>query len=319
MIGAFKHGKLTVGTDFLHDFYLLNSVNEYDKEHQYTMSAYSLWHEPFAKKFAFNVGAREAYLNNADYNSNAFVTSMALLWHPSICSSVYLRRAGNYRFPKAEENAVVAPGITHLKTQTGASYDIGYKYRVSRYHVGIDLYYMRLKNEIVFDPTQTASQPFGMNRNLAPTDHKGFNLSGTYVVDSYLSLGGQYSYVDALFTSGSFKGKRIPFVSANTFNLSTTISFKQHWSLFLESLFSGKKYAAGDDENIGNGIPSYFVFNASVGYHYKRIDLRFRVNNILNCYYNSYASFVTSDGSSIEYFYPAPGRTFMLTMSINLW
>jgi iron complex outermembrane receptor protein len=319
MIGTYKHGTLTVGGDVQHDFYDLDSVSDYDKEHQYMLSAYSLWHEPFAKKFAYNIGARVAHMGNGGYHPSAFVTSLALLWHPNQDSSVYVRRAGNYRFPKAEENAELEPGITHLKTQTGASYDVGYKYLTQRYHAGIDLYYMRLRNEIVFDPIQTAQRPFGENRNLPPTNRKGINLSATYNVDSYLSLGGQYSYIDAVFRSGQDKGKRIPFVAADTFHLSSTLTFAPHWSLFAESIFMGKRYAASDDANVGKGIPSYVIFNASIGWHYQKVHMRLRVNNILNRYYNSYASMVTFNNVSTEYYYPAAGRTFMLTTSVDLW
>ena len=300
-------------------FYVLDAVSDYDKEHQATMSVFSLWHEPFAKNFAFNVGARAAHLINDSYDSSAFVTSQALLWHPNQDSSIYVRRAGNYRFPKAEENAQVPTGISHLKTQTGASYDAGYKYRTQRYHAGIDLYYMRLRNEIVFDPTQTATQPFGVNRNLAPTNRKGVDLSGLYNVNKYFNFGAQYSYVDAVFRSGNFKGKRIPFVAANTFYLSSTVTIAPHWSLFAESVFTGKRFASGDDTNVGKGIPSYVIFNSSICYHNRRVDVNLRVNNILNRYYNSYASLITVGNTATEYFYPAVGRTFMLTTSLNLW
>ncbi len=319
MIGTYALGTLTVGSDFSHDFYVLNSVSDYDKAHQYTMSAYSLWHEPFAQEFALNVGSRVAYLGGNGYPSPAWVTSLALLWQPNSNGSVYVRRAGNYRFPKADENAVLAPGVSHLKTQTGASYDIGYKYAAADYHASIDLYYMAIQNEIVFDPTQTATQPFGFNRNLSPTHHQGLDVSAGYEFNSVLRLDAQYSYVDAIFSSGDYAGKQVPFVSANKFHLSALVKFASQWSLFAESIVTGKKFASGDDSNSAAGIPAYVIFNSSVGYHNKRFSVRLRVNNIFNCYYNAYASLITYDDTSTEYVYPAPGRVFMLTTSVNLW
>lgn len=319
LIGTYQHGTLTVGANLQHDYYDLDAVSDNDKEHQYILSTYALWHQNFAKNFAYNIGARAAHMSNTDDHASAVVSLLALLWHPNQDSTLYLRRSGNYRFPKAEENVVVAPGISHLKTQTGASYDMGYKYMTRRYHAGVDVYYMRLRNEIVFDPLQTAQRPFGENQNLAPTDRKGMNLTAQYNISNYLSLGGQYSYVDAEFRSGPDRGKQIPFVAANTFHLSSTFTFLPHWSLFAESVFMGKRFAASDDANVGKGIPSYVIFNASIGWHYQKVQMRLRVDNILNRYYNAYASMVSSGGVSTEFFYPAPGRTFLLTTSVDLW
>ncbi|PHQ81198.1 MAG: hypothetical protein COB66_02935 [Coxiella sp. (in: Bacteria)] len=324
--GDLGSAKLTFGNNFSHDNYRLDAVsnNDQDNESQYDMGLYSLWKQALGKSVTFDFGARVAHFINdstagsTDFSGSAFVTSQALSWHVNKNSALYVRRSGNYRFPKAEENAYRQAGVNHLRTQTGSSYDLGYKYITDRFHADINVYYMRLKNEIVLDPTKTETQPFGFNRNLAPTDRKGVNLGASYTLNPHLTVGGQYSFTDAVFRSGNFKGKKIPFVAENTFHLSSTINVEEHWTLFMESIFTGHRYASGDDANAGTGIPAFVVFNSSIGFHYKRADLVFRVNNIFNKYYNSYASAITVGSTTTEYYYPADGRNYMLTLNLNL-
>jgi len=108
-------------------------------------------------------------------------------------------------------------------------------------------------------------------------------------------------------------------VASNTFDLAMTLDFLRHWTLYLDSLYTGHRYASGDDANQGYGIPAYIIFNGSVTFQYKRLNLVLRVNNLFNKYYNAYASLITYNNTSTEYYYPAAGRNAMLTASVDLW
>src|SRR5205085_9685425 len=111
----------------------------------------------------------------------------------------YLRRAGNFRFPKADENSFIAPGVTSLRTQRGVSYETGMRFLNDDFEWKLGLYQLNLRDEIAFDPTQTPQTPFGSNENLDPTIRRGITLSGKDNITSKISIGGQYNYVDARF------------------------------------------------------------------------------------------------------------------------
>lgn len=327
VVGTLGHSTVALGSDVTQDHYQFNTTDDDEYEHQVTMSAYSTLQQYLTEQWEYDLGARVAYLNNASndlsggdgFNSNAFVTNESLLFHLNDDDTFYVRRAGNYRFPKAEEEAELALGATYLKTQTGVDYDIGYKNITDRMSSSIDMYYMSLNNEIVFDPFQSPQDPFGFNENLSPTTREGVDVASTYTVNSHVLVGAQYSYVNAVFSSGPYVGKQIPFVAVNRFDVSTTVTFEPHWSIYTEALMTGKRFSSGDDANVGEGIPAYVIFNTSLSHQIGRLTFSFRVNNIGNVLYNDYATLITEDEVSTEYFYPAPGRNFMFTVSVALW
>ena len=319
-----KHSKLTVGASATHDAYQFNSSSVNEDEQQYDLGLYSLWNKSLSQMFSIDLGARAENFENTSQNrtkvpnfgDSAFVTNQAFLWHLNKNSNIYIRRSGNFRFPKTEENAFIPAGVTHLKTQTGSSYDLGYHYVTQRLWSDIALYYLRLNNEIIFDPTKTATQKYGVNRNLAKSSHAGLNASMRYHINPHVSFNAQYSYTNAVFRAGINKGKRIPMVAENTADISTTFRFLTYYTLFLQSQYISHRYASGNDANTAQkGIPGYVLLNSSMQYDYKHIDLVFRINNITNKYYNSYASLI----SGTEYYYPAPGRNYMLTLNLTLW
>ena len=251
------------------------------------------------------------------------ITMILFLYQSKSCcgkyypnATLFVKRSGNYRFPKSEEDATILPGTSHLKTQTGSSYDLGSRWWVTHYRINADLYYMNLNNEIIFNPTPVGAQKFGTNRNLPPTSRDGVNLSIIDKVNEILSLEAQYSYVNAVFRSGQFKGNRIPFVAQNSLQGSASLYLKPHWTVYSEAIFTGERYAAGDDTNKASKIPSLWVFNGAISYHYKKLTASLRLNNIFNVLYNAY---VSTTSTAAEAYYPAPGRNFMLTLGLQLW
>ena len=327
MVGTLGNSTVTLGTDLTQDHYVFTTTGDDDDENEVTMSAYADLAQHLTEQWEYDLGARAAYLNNNSndlaggdgFDSDAFVTSEALLYHFNDDNTLYIRRAGNYRFPKAEEDAELAPGVSYLKTQTGTDYDIGYKNVMNHLNSSIDVYYMSLNNEIVYNPFQSPADPFGYNENLSPTSRTGVDVSANYRFNSYLTLGGQYSYVDAVFNSGPYAGNQSPFVAANTFNITGTVTFEPKWSIYTEALMTGKRFSSGDDANIGEGIPAYIIVNTGISHQIGRLTFSVRVNNVCNVLYNDYATLITEGDSSTEYFYPAPGRNYMFTVSVNLW
>ena len=122
---------------------------------------------------------------------------------------------------------------------------------------------MNLRDEIAFDPTQTPQQPFGANRNLAPTvKERGFTLSEQdRCITSKLSLDGQYNFVAATFQNGSDAGNRIPLVAENIVRAGLNYRIAQDWDLYTEAIHTGNQYADNDDANIAGKIGGYTVYN----------------------------------------------------------
>lgn len=264
------------------------------------------------------VGGRYAHQNSrlqsntiTSNQNHAFISTLGFRWFPLDNTEIYLRRAGSFRFPKADENASIASSAKSLKTQHGISYEAGAHFRRRYDSIRIGIYQLNLQDEIAFDPSQTPMQPFGANKNLDKTIRYGTILTARTQLTNFLALDGQYNFVRARFKNGPNRNKQIPLVSEHIFRAGAHFKFRCLVILF-ESLFTGKQYPANDDANLFP-VGGYTIFNFNLLYHYRNLEASFRINNIFNKGY--FLSTVYQRSRPIkQYFYPAPERNFLLTL-----
>ena len=125
-------------------------------------------------------------------------------------------------------------------------------------------------------------------------------------------VNGQYNFVNARFQNGANVGKRIPLVAENLLRAGADLTLNPNWNIYSEALYTGNQFSDNDNANIAGKIGGYTIFNFNIHYHWENFSAIFRVNNIFNKYYYFYTVFQPSLQS--EFFYPAPGRNFLLTM-----
>ena len=313
---------VTSGIDLEEDHYRLNSPFGTTDNTQQKYGVFALTNFPLAPRWTASLGARGAEQNshlvtfaenNAINRVLATTVGFSYQWNPNL--ALYLRRAGNFRFPKADENALVPAGVTSLKTQRGLSYETGLELITEKYSSRFSLYQLDLRDEIAFDPTQTPQQPFGTNQNLSPTERHGLTVSGENQLTDQLALGGQYNYVNARFQSGINSGNRIPLVSDNIFRANVNYKITAFWNVYSEAIFTGNQFPANDDANVAGKIGGYTIYNMNLRYHQKNLEASFRVNNIFNKFYYFYTTYEPTQ--PLESFYPAPGRNFSLTVTAS--
>lgn len=208
IIGTIGKALTTSGFDIENDNYYLRSVYGVNSDNQQKYGLFTVLNYPLTSRWSLSVGARGAQQNNALQQltqdtsavNRAFASTIGAAFQMNAATKFYLRRAENFRFPKADEEASAPP--TGLKTQRGVSYETGvlvnWKNSVSKFN----LYQLNLRDEIMFDPMQTPQDPFGTNRNLSPTVRQGFSLSEKIPVTQKITLDGQYNYVNARFQNG---------------------------------------------------------------------------------------------------------------------
>jgi iron complex outermembrane recepter protein len=324
LLGDLDNNLITTGIDLENDRYqfLYPGFNTDIKQRQY--SPFTQLVIPLNSSIKFIAGARAAYQNSSGITSNnplnaynkAFITEQSISWRLNRTLRLFISRAGNFRFPKADENGSLPIGVTRLKTQTGTSYETGGEWRQEKTLLKLTLYQLRLKNEIAFDPLQTPTQPFGANVNLDPTLRNGLVLSSQYKFNSRLTLNGQYNYVDAHFIAGSYRGNTIPYVAHNLFSIGADYYFIPQLDGYLEYLYTGQRYASADYGNASGKLGGYSVVNTALNYHAKNWTLSARINNLFNKQYNAFT--VYSPAVMANYFYPASERNFVITVNYSL-
>lgn len=316
-----KIGKVTVrgGIDVQNDNYRLNSLLGDTEDNQQKYGAFALMSYPLYERLTFSAGARGAEqlskLESSSTNNNinrAFATTLGGVYKLAPDARFYLRRAGSFRFPKADENASTAPGSTGLRTQRGVAYETGVEWEQEKSAAKLGLYQLHLRDEITFDPTQTPQDPFGTNRNLSPTIRRGFTLSGKQSLLTKLTVDGQYNYASARFQGSNNAGNRIPLVSETIIRGGINYYLTENWNTYTEGIFTGNQYPANDDANVAGNIGGYTSYNFHLRYLYKTLTASLRVNNVFNKYYYFYTVYQPS--MNTEFFYPAPGRNFTFTL-----
>lgn len=281
---------------------------------------------PLLAKLDLTLGGRSAWQNNAPqtsspafserYTNHVLVSEQGLAYRLNPQLNFYLRRDGNFRFPKANEQVWLADNVTTLLPQTGVSYETGTDWHTLRQHTQLNLYILQLHNELAFDPTQTPTQPFGAISNLDETLRKGVTFTEDYHLTPALDAQGQINYVHARFNSGTYDGNFIPAVPAWTNSATLSYRFLPNWRASYTALYNGSAYASNDVANAGNKVPDYWLSKIALQRFFKHSKLNFEVTNIFNQRYSLYTTYNSNTGANT--YYSGVGRNYLLTFKTNI-
>lgn len=276
---------------------------------------------PLLNQFDLTVGGRSAWQKNAvegliDSTNHVLVTEQGLSYRPSQTWQFFLRRDGNFRFPKANELAWLKPGENTLQVQTGVSYETGFVRKTEKHKTQLNVYQLELHDEIAFDPTTTPLEPMGRYSNFSTTQRRGITVAESYEVTPKFLIGSQVNYVNARFISGLFSGKHIPIVPAWNGNANFTYRFAENWRTKFSALYTGSQFVSLDLANQYKKIPAYWLESIALQYQKKSYEVSFEIDNLLNVNYPVFA--VYNDFRKTTLYYPAAGRTYLLTLKASI-
>ena len=121
-----------------------------------------------------------------------------------------------------------------------------------------------------------------------------------------MSLGGQYSYTDATYRDGSFKGNDVPWVAPHSASAHLSYEILPGLKSYVEAVYTGNRHYSGDDANSQQKAGSYTLLNAALGYDYKQFNSKLRVNNLTGKQYDAFGS--------VSSRYPAPEEQVQLSV-----
>ncbi len=325
LIGHLNKNKLTLGYSGEASNYESFNSQVQSRAHSTQNDLYTQIVIPFLTHWDLTLGARSAWQKNTPeivlgepihYTDHIFVTEQGLVYHLSHALSLFLRRDGNFRFPKTNEEVWLPTNVTELKPQAGVSYETGLTWKNQQQKLQLNLYQLRLNNEIAYDPTQTSTQPFGATSNLDPTLRRGVTLSEELQLTKKLALNAQANYVHARFSSGPYSGNFIPAVPAWNGNLSLTYKITEHWQTNYNELYLGSAYPSDDVTNTGTNAPAYWIGQWSLQYFFKSMKVNFEVNNLFNQRYSVFTIYDVN--TQTNSYYPGAGRSYTLSFKTSL-
>lgn len=333
LVGLIHGALLTTGVVLAKAHYQLTGTTSAARDRQQRVAAFTQVNIPLSQHVTMIAGMRGARLfnrlrtgmsvekpNQLRTTNSALVSTIGFSWKPQSWLRFYLRRAGSFRFPKADEESFTPASVRGLKTQTGVSYETGLVAHRRRWQAAVLIYQLDLTHEIAFNPLQTPERPFGSNRNLAPTQRIGAIVSLRYAVNSRVLVGGQYTRTDARFCRGHFSGNAIPMVADAGGNVYAVFSVTPHVDAYGQLTYTGSRFPDEDDANEGSKLSGYVLLNVSVRLHRRHYFATVRINNVFNRHYNAYTLFspLTTSSAVSRFFYPAPGRNVMVTIGVTL-
>jgi iron complex outermembrane recepter protein len=300
---------LTVGYDGVKSDYESNNTYVPVASDQKVEGYYAQVVYPVLAKLTATLGSRYSSVNDVNHltnktnDKNLQASELGLHYQASNGWSVFSRYAESFRFANPDENTAVAPGIEFLKAQSGDSVDVGTAWKGEQASVSYSIYSMRVDDEILFDAFNFT------NINLPKSTRKGFIFDGDIELSEQIALRANYTYTDAELRSGSFKGKNVPFIARDSGNLGVVFSFIQNLTLSFDTNYIGSRYLVGDDGNLKPKADAVTLFNATILWNFKGVELGARVKNITSERY--------SDSRSVYGQYPQPDRAYDAHLSYH--
>ncbi|MDR0474331.1 MAG: TonB-dependent receptor [Treponema sp.] len=192
---------------------------------------------------------------------HAFVYDAGIVYNPLDELKIYARYAALFRYPFVDELVSVMTGsITpDLKPEKGFNAEIGSSVHWEKFiNLSVNFFFMQLEDEIAFNMGSY------LNENLDKTWHWGANISLNLTPADWVSFDASYSLVNAVFSDGDNKDKRIPLVPMHKIYASLMFHLPFGLSFGPDIEYASDRYYSGDNPNAYDPIDSYFLLGARV-------------------------------------------------------
>ncbi len=199
-----------------------------------------------------------------------------------------------------------------LKAQESNNYELGYRTKFSkRLSADVALFYIDARNELLpYEIEDFPGRTF--YRNAGQTRRQGFELALGARPQENLNLRISYSYSDFSFVDfDDLDGKSLPGIPKH--NFSSLISY-QLFGWELKSMLNYYSSVFADSANEVS-VPSYTIWNFSLGKKLGRFLPYFGINNLLG---QEYFDNIRSNAFGGRFYEPAPRRNFYLGVKFDI-
>ena len=277
----------------------------------------------------YKIVDNEKQIQNESRSRTFALFGIGAEFKPTINTSIYANFSQAYRpidYSQLEPFGTTSRIDPNLKDAKGANADIGYRGTIKNFlNFDIGGFYMAYNNRIgvLVQTDLSTGKEFSIRKNIANSVHQGIESYVEFNLLKYINTGSKkglsifnsFAYIDAKYTTGEYKGKRVE-AAAQTINRIGLIFNNQYFSTTLQWNYVGDAF--GDASNVKTSadpvagyIPAYTVLDISATYKYKNYALKIGSNNLTN---KSYFTRRTDEypGPGII---PAIGRSFYFGLS----
>ena len=229
-------------------------------------------------------------------------------------TNIYTSFAKANQAPTGSELESASDDGIDLEKTNSINYEIGLKSRTNTYAYDMALYQNNVEDEIIQVKNANGQTVYS---NAGETKKIGFEVSGIYNINKYLSFGANYAYSKFKFktfeeqvrgASESRDGNVLPYIPKHQYSLFTTLNLDNGLKARLSTKTWGSYYM--DNANTQKYEGYKFVTDLMVGYEKKDHSIQLNIKNLTNKYYAMEAS---KDVYGNETYKAASPRSFMLT------
>ncbi|HEX4824629.1 MAG TPA: TonB-dependent receptor [Candidatus Polarisedimenticolaceae bacterium] len=242
-------------------------------------------------------------------------------FHPSVAVDLYASYADAFLPPTAEQ-LYAFPGFgsnPDLKPEDARAFELGTRSRGRIGSLEAALFWTTTKDEIIFDPTPTATDPFGRNVNAGETARRGVEVSGRGTIGRGVSAFANATYTDSSFTSGPNDGNEVPLVPKWRLAAGVDAALPRGFGLRADALYVGSQVLDNDPENAQQRLPDYTVVNVrlswerSLGTKRGRVQVFASALNLLDETYATRGIYALDFSTFVNEVFvtPAPGRRYL--------
>jgi len=255
----------------------------------------------------------------------------ALTWHFLPAASAYFSYSRGFRLPNFDENSPTLTGgpptIPDLDRQSSDSFELGGKWRSERIDASLALYWMNVKDEIIYNPLLNCFPGFGcfgQNDNFDRVRHRGVEVAAAVQLVKWLTVYANYTFEDVVVKKAgeeSLEGARMPITPKHRGNLGLVARFPYDVELTMHALFVDERIVGNDFDRQAATLDPYatvdlqLAWRPTFGEHAEGA-LTLALRNVNAEEYDGLAVRSVSDPTRVG-FYPAAKRTwevgFMLT------
>jgi iron complex outermembrane receptor protein len=185
-----------------------------------------------------------------------------------------------------------------MKPQVGYHYEAGVRHA---FHDAIEgnltLFWADLRDEIFFNP-ETFS-----NENISKTRRRGVEAGLKVKPFSWITLWGNYAYIQPLLREHPFSGNDIPAVPRHKGSIGSDVDLGKGFLLNAKANLVGSRYLISDFRNRFDRLDPYCTLDLRLSYLWKGLRAFAGVNNLFNRKYSEYGVVGFMGNQS---FYPSP-------------
>jgi len=236
-------------------------------------------------------------------------------------SYAYVSFSRSFRYPVLDElfNFITNTVDTGLLPQKSDNYEIGLRHYFSDdLYAHVNLFRIDTNEEILYNPAGGAFG-FGANENLdGKTRRDGIEIALSARIVEWLSINGNYSYMDAAILHGQYEDSDIPNVPGHKAALGIDVSPGKGLSLALNGIYIGERPFDGDFANSFDGQDDYIVLNSKIKYQWNNLTAFLDINNLTDKKYSEFGALSLFSFPVETAVYPSPGINVLFGVSVEI-